>query len=67
MRRPQKSARDHLKSDRGPFKMKPHPEVQLTLIADFAAEIIKQDDLDDILWLIIDRIIKALDFEDCVI
>ena len=47
--------------------MKPHPEVQLTLIADFAAEIIKQDDLDDILWLIIDRIIKALDFEDCVI
>ena len=47
--------------------MKPHPEQQLTLIADFAAEILKQHDLDDILWLIIDRIIKALHFEDCVI
>jgi len=43
------------------------PEQQLTLIADFAAEILNQNDLDDILWLIIDRIIKALDLEDCVI
>ena len=47
--------------------MKPLPEQQLTLIADFAAEILNQNDLDDILWLIIDRIIKALHFEDCVI
>ena len=43
------------------------PEQQLTLIADFAAEILNQNDLDDILWLIIDRIIKALDLEDCII
>ena len=43
------------------------PEQQLTLIADFAAEILNQNDIDDILWLIIDRIIKALDLEDCVI
>ena len=43
------------------------PEQQLTLIADFAAEILNQNDLDDILWLIIDRIINALDLEDCVI
>ena len=43
------------------------PEQQLTLIAAFAAEILNQNDLDDILWLIIDRIIKALDLEDCII
>ena len=47
--------------------MGPHPEQQLTLIADFAAEILNENNLDDILWLIIERIIKALDLEDCII
>ena len=47
--------------------MGPHPEQQLTLIADFAAEILNENNLDDILWLIIERIIKALDLEDYII
>jgi hypothetical protein len=37
--------------------MRTHPETQLALIADFAAELLGQDDLDEILWLIIDRVI----------
>ena len=47
--------------------MRTHPETQLALIADFAAELLGQDDLDEILWLIIDRVIKVLNFDDCVI
>ena len=42
-------------------------ETQLELIADFAAELLKADQLDDVLWLIVERIISALDFEDCIV
>jgi hypothetical protein len=47
--------------------MGPHPEQQLTLIADFAAGILNENNLEDILWLIIERFIKALDLEDYII
>ena len=42
-------------------------ETQLELIADFAAELLDADQLDDVLWLIVERIISALDFEDCIV
>lgn len=42
-------------------------ETQLELIAGFAAELLDADQLDDVLWLIVERIISALDFEDCIV
>lgn len=47
--------------------VKAQSEKQLSLLSGFAAELIEQFTTDDIIWLIIDRIISALDFEDCVI
>jgi signal transduction histidine kinase len=42
-------------------------ETQLGLIAEFAAGLLSADQLDDVLWLIVERVISALDFEDCIV
>ncbi|MGB1939149.1 MAG: ATP-binding protein [Pseudomonadales bacterium] len=52
---------------RAPNGRGPDTESQLGLIADFAAALLSAEQLDDVLWLIVDRVISALEFEDCIV
>ena len=43
------------------------PEELLKLLNSFAIDLLQQSTVDDILWLIADRVIAQLGFDDCVV
>ena len=47
--------------------MKTKADTQLNLLSGFAARLIEQSSTDDVLWLIIDQVVAALGFDDCVV
>jgi len=47
--------------------VKTKADTQLNLLSGFAARLIEQSSTDDVLWLIIDQVVAALGFDDCVV
>ena len=43
------------------------PEAFVTLLHQFALDLLKRSTLDEIFWLIADRVIAGIGFDDCVI